>query len=255
MCIILRKIVFLMLVMHSVMNAYSFSPPIATISPSGNNSSFIYTIKNPEERAIPIEITIYEFKKDINGVRFDGDEVKDKFLVYPAQFILKKNETRNIQIRWIGDPDIQIEEAFTVLCKELEIPMEKKNTNSEGISLSVNVLMNYAARLIVTPFEGNSEIVIDSIGNSLDENGKNQIVITCLNKGNIHGKLINYSFVIRPGSRKSQYSKFDPIILENADIPGMAEAILTNTSRRFVIPWPERLPLGQINIELVKNAK
>ncbi|MBU4486211.1 MAG: hypothetical protein KKD38_04725 [Candidatus Delongbacteria bacterium] len=257
---IYKKIIVILLtvIMHSLMFAYSFSPSVATMSPRGNNSSFIYTVTNQEDRPIPLEITIYDLIQDINGVRSIGDEVNDDFLVFPAQFILKKKETRRVQVRWVGDPDIQIEKAFTVLCKELKMPAEQSKPDSvdiERTTFGLNILVNYATRLMVTPFYGNSEIVIESFDISTNEAGKNEIIIICSNIGNIHDRLLNHSFIIRPGSDKKQFPEFVPINLNEHDITGMAEVILAKSSRRFVIPWPEKLPFGKINVELVKNAK
>ncbi|MBU4486207.1 MAG: hypothetical protein KKD38_04705 [Candidatus Delongbacteria bacterium] len=252
---ILKNAAFVIMIIHSIINAYTFSPSVAAMSPGGYNSSFLYTIANPEERAIPVEITIHEFKKDIYGKSITGNEDYEDFIVFPAQFILKKNEMKMVQVRWIGDPGIQIEKTYTVRCRELEIPLEKKEPNTIKISVSVNVLIGYDARLYVTPSKGEPEIVIDSIKTSTDENGKNEIIITCLNKGNVHGKLRGYSFIIRPGSDKKQFPEFEPIILDRYAVPGMAEAILAKSSRKFIIPWPEKLPQGQINIELVKNVE
>ncbi|MDA3899712.1 MAG: hypothetical protein PF637_04230 [Spirochaetes bacterium] len=242
------------IVLHSILNAYTFSPPVATMSASGNNSSFTYTISNPEERPIPIEITVHEFKKDINGNGIVGNEAYEDFIVFPSQFIFKEGETKKILVRWIGDPEIQIEKTYTVRCRELEIPLENKETDTRDISINVNIIIGYDARLYVKPSKGNSEIMIDSIKTLTDENGKNQIIISCLNKGNIHGKLRGYSFIIMPGSEKNQFPEFEPIILNNADVPGMGQAILAQSSRKFIIPWPEKLPFGKINIELKKNV-
>ncbi|NOR45874.1 MAG: hypothetical protein GQ534_09840, partial [Candidatus Delongbacteria bacterium] len=95
--IIKFTILFILSIMV-VLNAYTFGPSVVSLTTSGNSSSFLYTISNNENRPIPIDISILKFSKDINGNPIQGEEVLDEFVIYPAQFILRKNEERSIQV-------------------------------------------------------------------------------------------------------------------------------------------------------------
>ena len=234
-----------------MLNAYTFGPSVVTLSTSGNSSSFLYTISNQENRAIPIDISILKLTKDIDGNPVQGEEVHDEFVIYPAQFILRKNEERSIQVRYVGKHDIENEKTYTVLCKEIELPKKKKEDT--GFTVGINVLMNYAGRLYVKPKKASSDIVIESIGAPLNDKGEQELEIVCINNGNLHGKLTNATFYVRQGARKEDNANQGPLILTMTEVPAMASAILAKSKRRFSILWPEKIPLGQINVELIKE--
>jgi len=240
------------LFMIANVNAYTFGPSVVTLTTTGNTSSYLYSIVNHEDRIIPIDISINKFSKDIDGNPIQGEEIHDEFVIYPAQFILKKGEERSIQVRWVGKPDLEIEQTYTILCKEIALPRKKKE-ESIGFSASVNVLMNYAGRLYVKPKEAKSDIIIESIGAPLNDKGEQELEIICINNGNLRGKLINAAFYIRQGARKEDSGNIKPIKLTMRELSGMASAILAKSKKRFSILWPESLPLGQINVELVKE--
>lgn len=232
-------------------NAYTFGPSVVTLRTTGNASSYLYTITNSENRVIPIDISIHKFSKDIEGNPIQGEEVHDEFVIYPAQFILKKGQERSIQVRWVGKQDIEVEQSYTILCKEIALPEKKKEET--GFSASLNILMNYAGRLYVKPEESKSDIVIESIGAPLNENGEQELEIVCKNNGNLHGKLIHATFLIRQGAKKEDSGNVKPLILTMNELTGMSSSILAKTKRRFSLLWPEGLPLGQINVELIKE--
>jgi len=241
----------IILFLTAITNAYTFGPSVVSLNSSGNSSSYLYSIINQDDRIIPIDISIYKFSKDINGNPIQGEEVHDEFVIYPAQFILKKGEERSIQVRWVGKQDIDIEQSYMILCKEIALP-EKKN-DEVGFSASVNVLMNYAGRIYVKPKVASSDIVIESIGAPLNDNSIQELEIICINNGNLHGKLTNASFLIRQGARKEDSGINKPIVLTTKELPSMSSSILAKSKKRFSIIWPDNLPLGQINVELIKE--
>ncbi|MCK4978959.1 MAG: molecular chaperone [Candidatus Delongbacteria bacterium] len=232
-------------------NAYTFGPSVVTITTTGNASSYLYTITNSENRVIPIDISIHKFSKDFDGNPIQGEEVHDEFVIYPAQFILKKGQERSIQVRWVGKQDIEVEQSYTILCKEIALPEKKKEET--GFSASVNILMNYAGRLYVRPKEARSEIIIESIGAPLNDKGEQELEIVCVNNGNLHGKLVHGTFYIRQGAKKGDSGNLKPFILTMNELAGMSSSILAKSKRKFSILWPEGLPLGQINVELIKE--
>ncbi|MBN2790666.1 MAG: molecular chaperone [Candidatus Delongbacteria bacterium] len=234
-----------------ILNAYTFGPSVVTLTTNGNSSSYLYTISNQEDRPIPIDISILKLTKDIDGNPVQGEEVHDDFVIYPAQFILKKNEERSIQVRYVGKQDIENELSYTIFCKEIELP--KKKNNDVSFSASINVLMNYAGRLYVKPINASPDIVIESIGAPLSDKGEQELEIVCINNGNLHGKLTSASFLIRQGARKEDSGNLKPLILTMNEVPAMASSILAKSKRRFRILWPEQIPLGQINVELIKE--
>ena len=244
-------ILFVIVIKICLLNAYTFSPPIVSMSSSGINSSFIYTIKNEDDKVIPIDISINKFSKDIDGNHIQGEIVYDDFIIYPAQFILDVGEKRSVQVRWTGDPSADIEQNYTILCKEVELP--QKQPKSSGFQAVVKVKKNYEGRLYIEPDEGSPDIIIHSIGAPVNEKGEHELEIVVENIGNMHGDLVAYCFEIHQLNDDETGKEFETLILTYKDISKMASSILAKSKRSYKLLWPEELPFGKINVELRKK--
>ena len=243
---------FMLLLIPAVTHAYTFSPSVATITSSGRSTSCLFSISNPDDKIIPIDITIYELTKDIDGEPVEGKEIIDDFIVYPSQFLLKPKERRSIQVRWVGDASMPYGRAFTILCREVPLPkVDRVKPNKAEMSASINILMNYAGRIYVVPQGAKPAIIIDSVETRRNEADRLELVITCKNQGTRDGKLLNAKFIVSPAdSRKEDTRKNTSVVLTLKDIPGLASSILANSTRRFIIPWPKNLPIGPVNVSL-----
>ena len=240
-------IILILIIKFYFLNAYTFFPPQVSMSPSGINSSFIYTIKNENDKIVPIDISINKFSKDIDGDHIQGETVYDDFIIYPAQFILDVGEKRSIQVRWMGESNIDIEQSYTILCKEVELP--QKELKSTSFIAVVKVKKNYEGRLYIEPDVGRVDVIISSVSAPLNTKGEQELEIDVENIGNIHTNLVAYCFDIKEAGNL----KYDTVTLTYKDISKMASSILAGNKRRYRIPWPEDLPLGQINVELRKR--
>ena len=246
-----KVIIMILIIKLCFLYSYTFSPPIVSLSPSGINSSYIYTIKNDDDRVIPIDISINEVSKDIDGNHIQGDIVYDDFIIYPAQFILDVGEKRSIQVRWTGEPNVDIEQNYTILCKEVELP-QKEIISTEFLAV-VKVKMNYAGRLYIEPENGKSDIVLHTVNSPVDENGEQELELIVENMGNMHGNLSEYCFEINFINDESTDEISETLILCQDDLPKMASSIHAGSKRRYQIPWPEEIPFGNINVELRKK--
>lgn len=228
--------------------AYTFTPSVIALSSSGNESSRLFAIGNPEDIIIPIDITIYEFSKDIDGNPVRGKEVVDNFIIYPAQFLLKPKSRQSVQVRWVGDPSPPHELSFSIICRQIPLPEKKKKKKQSGSFAMINVLMSYECRVYVAPKEAESHIVIDSAKPRRNDDGSRELIITCRNDGNLHGKLIGKKLIVTPAGEKFDWDK--SVTLTSRDIPNLTSSILFNSLRRFIIPWPKELPFGPVRVIL-----
>jgi len=233
--------------------AHTFSPSLTYLTASGNSSSFLFTVTNPENRIIPLDITIYDVSKDLDGKPIEGSEIIDDFLIYPAQLLLQPGETTSVLVRWIGDPDILQERTFTLFSRELPLPLavDTEAVIPDGIFAKITVLRNYGVRVYVAPAAATSDIVIKSVDNVNKANGERKLVVTVFNQGKKHGKLMNAQLVVRsimPDGLADTAKQ--TVILTRTDIPGLATAIFANSLRRFVMPWPEQIPFGPVSVTL-----
>ena len=247
----MKKIIFILTIRFCLLNAYTFSPSIVSLSPSGINTSFIYTVHNENDRIVPIDISINKFEKDIDGKHIQGEIVYDDFIIYPAQFILDTGEKRSIQVRWVGEPSVEIEKSYTILCKEVLLP-QKKVKNS-GFNADIKVKMNYEGRLYIEPERGNSKIILKTVNSPVNEQGEQELELIVENIGNIHGDLSGYCFEIHQAKEDDVDNNSKELILSSKDISKMLSSILAGSTRRYKIPWPDEIPFGEINVELRKK--
>ncbi|MBN2789882.1 MAG: fimbria/pilus periplasmic chaperone [Candidatus Delongbacteria bacterium] len=243
-----KIIVLISILLNGILYSYTFSPPTVTLSPSGINSSFIYTLKNESENVVPIDISVNEFSKDIDGNHIQGEVVYDDFIIYPAQFILDAGEKRSVQIRWAGEPSFDIEKSYTVLCKEVLLPEnERKNNNKVAI---VKVKKNYEGRLYIESENSAPKIALKEINSPVNSDGEQELEIIVENSGNKHGDLSSYCFEISYVSDDDPEKGSKKITLTSKDIPKMISSILAKSTRRYKILWPEEIPFGNISVEL-----
>lgn len=243
----MKKIALIILITVSISFPYTFSPPTVSLSSSGSNSSFIYTLKNESDYVVPIDISINEFSKDIDGNHIQGEVVYDDFIIYPAQFILDAGEKRSVQVRWIGEPVVDVEKTYTILCKEVLLPDESKKT--ENKVAVVKIKRNYEGRLYIEPKYCKPDIVIKEVNSPLNSNGEQELEIVVENKGNKHGDLSSFSFEISQQSEDNS-DKIYRKVLTSKDIPKMVSSVLAKKERRYKILWPEEIPFGNISVEL-----
>lgn len=242
--------------------AYNFSPPVVYLTSTGNSSTFLFTVSNPEDRIIPLDMSVYEVKKDLTGLPVEGEEIIDDFLIYPAQFLLKPKEVKSVQLRWVGDPELLNERTFTFFSREMPIPMDgSKSIAPQGVTARVNVLMNYAVRVYVSTTEAEPDIIIDSVEAKLsDVDGRSiqQLIITCLNKGDKHGKLVDAELQISSDipsvyEIETGIENNATVTLSRMEVPGFATSIFAKSRRRYVIPWPEEIPFGPVKVTLTNE--
>lgn len=244
-------IIFILVIKLCLLNAYSFSPSIVSFSASGINSSYIYTVTNDADKVIPIDISINEFSKDIDGNHIQGEIVYDDFIIYPAQFILDAGESRSVQVRWTGEPSVDIEKNYTILCKQVELP--KKEIKSDKLAVLITVKMNYQGRLYIEPEKGSPNIMLDAVNSPVNENGEQMLEFIVENIGNIHGDLSDYCFELNLLNEEKTDEVIKTITLTSNDIPKMQSSVLAGIKRRYEIPWPKEIPFGNVNVELRKK--
>lgn len=245
----MKNIYIITILLQLFAYGYTFSPSTLSMSASGSNSSYIYTIHNESNKLVPIDISINEFSKDIDGNHIQGQIVYDDFIIYPAQFILNPGEKRSIQVRWVGIQSVDIEKNYTIHCKEVLLP--EKEQELTGFNAVVKVKKNYMGRLYIKPTKGSPDIHLVSVSAPLNDVGEQMLELIVKNQGNIHGNLAPYSFEVQ-AIDETNGNILGSIVLNKEEIPKMASAIHAGAERRYLIPWPKDLPITDLKVNLNK---
>jgi fimbrial chaperone protein len=237
--------------------AYSFSPSLVTLRASGSDSSAFFRLENKGMKPTAVEITIHEHNKDIDGKTIPGAPADDDFIIFPAQLVMTPGDEVGVQVRWIGDPALSAERAYTLLTREIPIPRKPADESSAGIRIEVTVLMNYEGRIYVTPQGAKPKVVVESVtehpqapeGNpGATESAVLEVVL--MNQGTAHQAMATLSLVVTPLSPTGTLLKQHAVKIAASKIQGMTPHLLAGERRRLRTPRPAGLPAGPVQVLL-----
>lgn len=248
------------LCLTSPASAYTMEPSLVQMSASGASSVF-FRLENKEAKVSAVEITIHEHHKNLQGESIAGKDAEDDFIIYPAQLIMLPGDEVGVQILWIGDPALTAERAFTVVAREVPIPIEKsvdESEKSEGVNIQVTVLRNYKARLYVTPKDAKPRVVVESLVEHLPTRDvasaytlePSTLEIVLANLGAAHKSTTTMTLVLIPLDETGTPLDARAVTLAATKIPGLRAHLLAGERRKLVIPRPTDVPAGPIKIIL-----
>ena len=224
-------------------SAFRFIPFIAEFEPSGSGANRTYTVENTSEDRIAVEVSVHK-----RGMNLDGtdrlQDADDDFIVYPTQVVLEPHRKQAIRVQFIGDPAPDRELAYRIIAEQL--PVELDAEPEPGAN--VRILVRYVGSIYVRPKQAAYEVVLERAGSETLENGSRGLAITLHNKGTAHAILKNLelSFSSQNGAGPNG------VQLSSEFLKGMTgENILAMHKRRFVLPWPAKLPHGPVDVSFV----
>jgi fimbrial chaperone protein len=233
-------------------SAYTVTPNLLILRPSGGESSTFLHLENKGQKAAAIEITINEHHKDLDGNTVaDGRQADDDFIIYPAQLVMLPGDEVNAQLRWVGDAAPGAERAFTFVTREIAVP-RKAGADPEGgagIRVDVTVLVNYEGRIYVTPQGAKPEVVVESV---TERTQAALLEVVLANKGTAHLSMAGMHLVLVPLGPAGAPLTQQAVTLGAKDVPGMSLHLLAGDRRRFLIPRPAALPAGPVRAMLTE---
>ncbi len=232
--------------------AYTVAPNLLVLGSGGRDSSAFIKLSNREPRAAAVEIVVNEFQRDLDGRGVLGKQADDHFIVYPAQVVLMPGDEVMVQVRWIGPADLAAEQAFALTTREVKIPPlpDAGQQADTGARLTINVLMNYDVRVYVAPRGAKPRLVVEAHTRTQPGQERDQLEVTLANRGTAHQSLKDLSLVLTALDANGNPLRRPAVTLPAQDIPGMSAALLANSQRRLLIPWPDALPAGRVGIRL-----
>jgi len=234
--------------------AYSFSPSVASLSPSGKNSSQLYSLNNESDKPVAIEISITRFKRDTSGTAVDTDEdAMANFMVYPARIVLMPKESRLAQVAWIGPGDVKEERAYHIFAKQVPIPLgeEKEELLPGKARMEISVLFNYRGIIYITPKNAKPKVVVESVAGW--EGDAAELSVTCANRGTGLADMKAYDLLIAPLDREGGVPTGKEVVLAHSDHK-VGTKFLPGDLLQIVLPWPKSLPKGPVKVEIKPDS-
>lgn len=227
--------------------AFDFSPIISTLTPSGPGATASFTVANPGDTKIPVQLTIVAREPDENGKEtyVETEAISEMFRIFPGQLILNPKETRTVRVSYVGTPKVKNELAFRVIAEELPVDVSDPNKVYNKAVANVTIAIKYIGSVYVTPPGAKSEIQIEasavekSVKKSDGTNKDLMIVVT--NKGTTH------EVMRKPVLRLQSLANNAEVILQANELPTMTNLnILSGKTRKFTLDWPKNLPVGAV---------
>ena len=223
-----------------------------TMRDSGSESSRFMQLVNKATEPAAIQFNIYEHSKDPDGKAIRGRDASDQFIIYPHQVIMMPGDEVSVQVVWVGESILDIEQAFTLLSRQIPIPREVtvQPDSADKLILDIRFLMNYEGRVYITPLGAKADIITTSVNQVSGTSSPEIIEIIFENQGTAHISMSNMSLVFVPLDSAGVQLKEQSIAIDVAKIPAMRSHLLAGGKRRLLIPRPEGLQTGQFDVIL-----
>jgi fimbrial chaperone protein len=215
--------------------AFKLIPFSATFTPTGSGASQAFRVENDSDQSIAVQLSVVHREMAIDGKETLTDAEND-FAVFPAQLVLLPGEGRAVRVQWLGDAAPKGELAYRLIAEQLPVELNPQQTQNSRI----RVLIRYEATVYVTPPGVAPNLAILSAAPAA-ASAKPMLEITVQNRGSQHAILHNLTLTLRPKAGGSS------VALAGEQVSGMVEEnVLAGHTRRFLLPWPAGLPLGEV---------
>lgn len=226
---------------------FYLTPMVSAFTPVGRNSSQTFRVVNTSEDQ-PVAVELYLVKREVSD---DGNEIynrenaEDNFLIYPPQTLLQPGEEQTVRVTWLGETELDHELSYRLIAEQVPIDFNSQsNITVEQNSINLITLVRYAGSIYIRPEEIYSKIIVESAKYQRGENGEDQLSLTLFNQGTSHTLLDNPTLTITSVADPNQTVTLTSAQLETIDHTN----ILAQTNRNFILPFPQNLPRGEVNV-------
>ena len=168
------------------------------------------------------------------------ESADDDFLVYPSQIVLPPQGVQSVRVTWLGNPNPEKELAYRIIAEQLPINLNNpEESQAETTSGAVKVMFRYMGSVYIRPKNAESKVVLNGITHEKGTDGNDRLVITFDNQGTRRAVLSELNLNLT--SQGSQ------LTLKPEQLEGVNNGvILAGNQRRFSMPWPQQLPIGEV---------
>lgn len=232
-------ILFIILSGISPALAFKLDPISRVFEPAGAGATQSYQVINDSAEQIAVELSMAERKISLEGQE-TTESADDDFLVYPSQIVLPPQGVQSVRVTWLGNPNPEKELAYRIIAEQLPINLNNpEESQAETTSGGVKVMFRYMGSVYIRPKNAESKVVLNGITHEKGTDGNDRLVITFDNQGTRRAVLSELNLNLT--SQGSQ------LTLKPEQLEGVNNGvILAGNQRRFSIPWPQQLPIGEV---------
>ena len=219
--------------------AFKLEPISRVFEPAGAGATQSYQVINDSEEQIAVELSMAERKISLEGQE-TTESADDDFLVYPSQIVLPPQGVQSVRVTWLGNPNPEKELAYRIIAEQLPINLNNpEESQAETTSGAVKVMFRYMGSVYIRPKNAESKVVLNGITHEKGTDGNDRLVITFDNQGTRRAVLSELNLNLT--SQGSQ------LTLKPEQLEGVNNGvILAGNQRRFSMPWPQQLPIGEV---------
>ncbi|CAD0225465.1 fimbria/pilus periplasmic chaperone [Planktothrix agardhii 1029] len=232
-------ILFIILSGISPALAFKLDPISRVFEPAGAGATQSYEVINDSAEQIAVELSMAERKISLEGQE-TTESADDDFLVYPSQIVLPPQGVQSVRVTWLGNPNPEKELAYRIIAEQLPINLNNpEESQAETTSGGVKVMFRYMGSVYIRPKNAESKVVLNGITHEKGTDGNDRLVITFDNQGTRRAVLSELNLNLT--SQGSQ------LTLKPEQLEGVNNGvILAGNQRRFSMPWPQQLPIGEV---------
>lgn len=243
-----RILLSFFLVLLGVQPAFAFKllPISRTFAPAGSGATQSYQVVNDSDERLAVQVSIVQRQMDLAG-KENYQSADEDFLIYPPQILLEPQKTQTVRVTWLGDPQPTKELAYRIIAEQLPINLEKPHANQIKPVGAVKVLLRYLGSLYIRPANVQPHVVLEGAELQKGTNG-NELAISFNNRGTARAVLKNLKLHLI-GQGKTVDLQPEQLKEINNTV------ILAGNKRRFVMPWPNSLPVGAVTAKFEFDQK
>lgn len=219
--------------------AFRLEPISRVFEPAGAGATQSYEVINDTAEQIAVEVSMAERKISLEGQE-TTESADDDFLVYPSQIVLPPQGVQSVRVTWLGNPNPEKELAYRIIAEQLPINLNNpEESQAETTSGAIKVMFRYIGSVYIRPKNTQSKVVLNGITHEKGTDGNDRLVITFENQGTRRAVLSELNLNLT--SQGSQ------LTLKPEQLEGVNNGvILAGNQRRFSMPWPQQLPIGEV---------
>ncbi|ACI97606.1 molecular chaperone [Rhodospirillum centenum] len=217
--------------------AFRLVPIEMEFEPAGRGATQIFQLQNDNADPVAVEITIKARAMDRDGQDVLTD-AGDDWVIFPEQIILQPGESQSVRVQWIGPATPDRELAFRLIAEQLPIDIGRPPARGGQVRL----LVNYIASLYVMPAGVRADVGVVSAQEIATPDGR-RLELVLRNGGTTRKPLNEPTLTLKAGGTT--------VTLTPDRLGGLnGENMLAGATRRFLLPWPEKLPVGAVTASL-----
>lgn len=223
--------------------AFTITPITMEFEPSGRGASRTFRLDNDSDSSVGVEIQILTRVMAQDGTE-KNEPATNEFTIFPTQVVLGPKKSQNVRVSWKGAPNPEHELAYRIMAEQLPVNL----TANEAQGARLNLVVRYMGTIYIVPPGAKPDVVVESVTVEKCDVADERLIVVLHNKGTAHGLLRDLKLQITSGEKTVE--------LAGDQLKGMAnENVLAGSKRRFVIPKPEGIPAGKVDVKIDFNSK